>query len=204
MATAKQRSDAVRARQAGKIKAILQTKRNPLDIESVSNCNACINLSADHVPSEGDPQARIMLVGQSPGATERDRGRPFVGASGELVDQMLFETGIRREDVYITNALKCKPPGNRKGHPTELNLCRKIWLSHELKSVNPEILILVGKDAHQSIVGDKFPFKHCRSVKGASGRTYLSIYHPAYYIRRGVIVDFVMSVSEKLKELLGE
>lgn len=170
-----------------------------LDVDKVKQCTACITLGADHVPASGNPTADIMLIGQSPGVREVEEGLPFVGPSGELLDFMLDEAGFTRDQVYITNALKCHPPGNRSGNPEELELCFGLWLRKELKFVNPSIVVLIGKDAWRSVTKEKIPFGHCNVTEG-SKRTFLTLYHPSYFLRRGDAETFVES-GKKLKEL---
>jgi len=170
-----------------------------LDIEAVSQCHRCVTLGKDHVPASGNPHADIMIIGQSPGVREVEEGKPFVGPSGELLEFFLDEAGLSREQVYITNALKCHPPGNRPGNPEELEVCFSRWLVKEMKFVNPSIVVLVGKDAWKSVTHGKIPFVHGQSVKGKK-RTFLTVYHPAYYLRRGDVESFT-KVGKTLKEL---
>ena len=170
-----------------------------LDIEKVSQCKLCVTLGAEHVPAEGNPSASVMLIGQSPGVKEVEEGRPFVGPSGEVLDFMLDEAGLDRSQVYITNALKCHPPGNRAGNPEELELCFNTWLVKELKFVNPSIVVLIGKDAWKSVTGGRIEFGHGKITK-TKKRSYLTVYHPAYFLRRGDVESFV-SVGKILKEM---
>ena len=170
-----------------------------LDFECLRQCSKCTTLGQDHVPAEGNPNAEVMIIGQSPGAFEVKEIRPFVGPSGEILDMMLDQAGIAREQVYITNALKCHPPGNRPTNPEELHHCFDNWLVKELKSVNPRIVVLVGKDAWKSVTRELIPFKHGEYVKGKN-RIFLTVYHPAFFLRRGDIESFV-SVGNTLKSL---
>jgi DNA polymerase len=143
-----------------------------------------------------------MFIGQSPGATEVEQGAPFVGPSGELLDWMLDQAGLNRSQVYITNALKCRPPGNRAGHIEELAMCNKTWLRKELKKVAPSLVVLVGKDAWKSVTKGNIPFEHGKVTK-TKKRKYLTIYHPGYYLRRGDIEGFV-NVGNILRKALDE
>ena len=102
--------------------------RNPLDIDSVIQCHECPTLGEDQVPSEGDPNADIMIIGRDPGATEVELRRPFVGPCGEIVNYVLDEAGLDRTDIYITNAVKCHTPSNRGPHTEEIRMCARQWL----------------------------------------------------------------------------
>lgn len=171
-------------------------------ISLVSKCTLCPALGKDHVPASGPVTADLCFVGQSPGTKEVEEGQPFVGPSGELLDYLLDEIGLSRDQVYITNSLKCHPPGNRAGHPEELDTCFQQWLKRELVLVNPRVVVLVGKDAWQSVTRGKMEWGHGLVTK-TSNRAYMSIFHPAYFLRRGDIQTF-LEIAPKLKELLDE
>lgn len=177
--------------------------QNPLDIRSVRLCRKCVTLGTKHVPSSGNPQAEIMIIGQSPGKTEVELGRPFTGSCGDLLDYMLDQAKVDRDDIYIANALKCRPPGNRQGNPSELNHCFQTWLLPEINVVNPRIIVLLGKDAHTIVLPPKFPFKHDAVTRGQR-RVYLTSYHPGYFIRNKSRMEEFISVGNTLRELLDE
>jgi uracil-DNA glycosylase len=177
---------------------------DPRKIEDVSQCRICANLGEDHVPSEGSPGARVMLVGQSPGAREVEQGRPFCGPSGELVDLMLERAGLSRSEVYIANTLKCRPPGNRAGLAGEIRNCKQQWLAAELKSINPAVVVVVGKDAFASLIpAGTVEFSHKARVVSKAGRVYLVSYHPSWYLRRGDPMGFVEFGDFLAMELVG-
>lgn len=172
-------------------------------IKHVSQCSRCPALGKDHVPSSGPASATIAIIGQSPGVREIEEGAPFVGPCGEMLDFMLDEAGVSREEVYITNALKCHPPGNRRAHPEELDTCFDEWLKKELKFIQPSVIVLLGKDAWQSVTRGKIPFKHGAYTRTSKGRTILTLYHPSYFLRRGDIDSFVGS-GTILRQILDE
>src|SRR5215210_8921509 len=97
------------------------------------------------VPGEGPTHAEIMLIGEGPGATEDKQGRPFVGASGKFLDQLLEQAGVTRADVWITNVVKCRPPGNRDPLPDEVEICTSNYLQHQIKIVDPSIIVTLGR-----------------------------------------------------------
>ncbi|MFN3265444.1 MAG: uracil-DNA glycosylase family protein, partial [Deinococcales bacterium] len=109
------------------------------------SCTAC-KLAATRqnvVFGEGDPNARLMLIGEGPGAEEDRTGRPFVGQAGQLLDQILATVGLSRDIVYIANMVKCRPPGNRNPEPDEIAQCEH-WLLEQLKIVRPQLLVTLG------------------------------------------------------------
>lgn len=177
--------------------------KNPLELSDVSKCKLCVTLSKDHVPASGNPRAKVMIVGQSPGVIEVQQRKPFVGACGEMLDFMLDQAELQREEVYITNALKCRPPHNRPALDTEIANCRKQWLKGELAAVNPKLVLVLGKDAFMSLKLPE-PFKHltvCRS--SIHDRRYLVSYHPSYFLRQGRMNEFI-DVGNKLRRVLDE
>jgi len=167
-------------------------KRSPRIYDDLKECKVCPMLGQDHVPSQGPIPAEVMVVGQSPGNTEVELLRPFVGPSGELLELMLEEAGLCREEVYITNILKCHPPGNRPAFANEAKNCYQIWLKREIKVVDPRLVILLGKDAHTFIIKSRNEFGHER-VTPSKKRTYITLYHPSYFLRRGNPFDFIKS-----------
>lgn len=104
------------------------------------------------VPGEGNPNARLMLVGEGPGATEDETGRPFVGAAGELLTQILGSIGIPRESVFIANIVKCRPPQNRKPLPDECTACLP-YLHRQVQLVRPKVLVALGATAAEGLLG---------------------------------------------------
>lgn len=175
---------------------------NPLDLASVSKCKLCPLLGKDHVPSAGSPDAEVMVIGQSPGKNEVEEAQPFVGECGEAVNMFLFRAGVDREDVYIANALKCRPPNNRAGHPIELNKCYRTWLFHEIQIVNPKVVVVLGKDAFSVLLPKSVDFGDGITVKSKK-RTYLVLYHPGYWLRQMRPDKFAMH-GELLKKLLTD
>ncbi len=141
------------------------------------------------VTGEGNPYARIMLVGEAPGEREARTGKPFVGASGKVLDELLDSTGLRREDVYITNVVKDRPPGNRDPGRAEIEAYRP-FLARQLEIIRPEVIVTLGRFAMDFILehfafpqaGSKIGELHGRLLKGSApyGPVYvLPLYHPA-------------------------
>lgn len=164
-----------------------------LDITKVSKCRLCIELGKKHVPSFGDINSPLMIIGQSPGAEEVKCSEPFVGPSGELMENMLAEIPMGKEECYIANAIKCRPPKNRPAKVSELNTCYQQWLKREIKIVDPKVMLIVGKDAYMSIlppkVRKKLKFKHLNHYKFKS-RVVVITYHPGYFLRANDTASF--------------
>jgi DNA polymerase len=133
----------------------------------------------------GDRQARWLIVGEAPGAEEDKQGEPFVGRAGRLLDSMLLAIGLRREQVFIANVLKCRPPGNRNPNPEEVAQCLP-YLERQIALLRPSILLAVGSIAAQNLLATDVPVGRLRGQLHAFGsaRTPLVVtYHPAYLLR---------------------
>lgn len=124
-----------------------------------------------------------MLVGEAPGAREDELGRPFVGAAGELLNRILQAAGFKREEIYITNVVKCRPPGNRLPTPDEVQACRP-YLENQIKLVNPKIIVCLGALATQALIA---PGARITRLRGQwiqkDGIYYLPTFHPAALLR---------------------
>jgi len=179
---------------------------NPaLELSKVSLCRKCVGLGKDHVPAAGNPRAEIMVIGQSPGADEVEQGQPFVGPCGELLNYMLDEAGFAREDVYITNTLKCHPPGNRPGHLSEIKHCRKTWLVNEILSVKPLVILVLGKDAYTSVCPQDEKFDHKKKIYNKKLNCYFVLsYHPGFFLRNRTQIEEFISVGQFLRSVLEE
>lgn len=177
--------------------------RNPLDIDSVRRCHKCATLGQDHVPSEGNPEADLMIVGRDPGGTEVELGRPFIGPCGEIIDYVLDEAGVDRMDIYVANAVKCHTPKNRGPHFEELATCARTWLYDEIRTVNPKVLVILGRDCHSAIMGAE-PFKHLGTVKGKN-RVAVMAWHPGYVLRQAQLQpEYISGLGATIKQCLDE
>lgn len=174
-----------------------------LKLKYVEQCRLCPMLGVDHVPASGSPTAQVMFIGQSPGTQEVIQGQPFVGDCGDLLTYVLDEAELSREEVYITNTLKCHPPGNRPGHPDEIKMCRKTWLMDEFLQVRPKIAVLLGKDAFTSFGPPGKKFRHLAEFENAKfGCTFIASYHPGFYLRNATRMEEFIKLGTRLKELL--
>lgn len=133
---------------------------------------------------EGNPDAALMFVGEGPGKEEDEQGRPFVGRSGKLLNRTLELVGIKREEVFITNVVKCRPPGNRTPTPLESGTCKNLLLYKQIKIVQPKIICTLGTSALVALIDES---KRISDVRGKLiTKNQLNIfptYHPAYILR---------------------
>lgn len=156
--------------------------------QTVSSCQACAlhEGRTQTVFGVGDPQARLMVIGEAPGADEDRQGEPFVGRAGQLLNGMLEAIGFRREQVYIANIIKCRPPGNRDPHADEVAAC-KGYLLRQIELIDPALILSVGRVSAHNLLGTE------EAVGRLRGRTHqfqpgdvplIVTYHPAYLLRR--------------------
>jgi DNA polymerase len=134
----------------------------------------------------GDPNARVMLVGEAPGKNEDLQGEPFVGAAGRLLDQLLADIGLQRSDVYIANVLKCRPPGNRDPHPDEIDSC-KGYLREQIRLIGPEVVVTLGNFATKLLLNTDTGITRLRGRQHSwwLGSTLVPTFHPAAALRGG-------------------
>ena len=131
----------------------------------------------------GDPNAKLMFVGEAPGADEDIQGEPFVGRAGQLLTKIIEAIGLRREDVYIANVIKCRPPGNRNPEPDEVGQCEP-FLFRQIDSIKPRVIVALGKFAAQSLLRTADPITRLRGREFAYRDAILMpTYHPAYLLR---------------------
>lgn len=131
----------------------------------------------------GNPAADWMIIGEAPGAEEDRRGEPFVGRAGKLLDEMLLAVGEKRENVFIANILKCRPPNNRDPRPDEAASCRP-YLERQIELLQPKIILAVGRIAAQELLQSDAPVGRLRGKVHQLGGTPLVVtYHPAYLLR---------------------
>jgi uracil-DNA glycosylase family 4 len=159
---------------------------------NVGDCRRC-PLAATRrniVFGVGDPDAEIMFVGEAPGADEDRRGEPFVGAAGQRLDQWITHLGLRRDQVYIANVLKCRPPGNRDPQPLEIERCSP-FLHAQIRAVEPKVIVALGRFAGCLLLGRELKLYEMRGAvhryrepKSGSEIPLVVTYHPSYVIRR--------------------
>jgi len=155
-------------------------------VDDIAGCTACALCKTRRmtVPGVGDPRAQWMFVGEAPGADEDSRGEPFVGAAGQLLDNMLVALGLARtENVYIANVLKCRPPNNRTPEPAEALACAP-YLDRQIELIAPGLIVALGRSAAGRLLNTDAPVSSLRNrVHRYRGTPLIVTYHPAYLLR---------------------
>lgn len=153
--------------------------------DEIGDCTRCALHTGRHklVFGDGDPAARLMFVGEGPGADEDAQGLPFVGRAGQLLNNMINAMGLKREQVYIANVVKCRPPGNRTPEPDEGNTCSP-FLFRQIDVVRPDVLVALGATSATYLLGARQPLAGLRGrVHAVRGTKLVVTYHPAYLLR---------------------
>lgn len=192
-----------------------QAKRVAIELEKVADevrrCRRCDlgSLRTNAVPGEGSQNARIMFVGEGPGADEDAQGIPFVGRAGQLLDKIIAACRLKRQDVWIGNILKCRPPGNRDPKPDEVTSCLP-YLQRQIELINPDVIVALGAHAAKTLLDTT---KSIGQLRGIFHKYYAGIghppvklmatYHPAYLLR-SYSPDNRRRVWEDMKKVLSE
>ncbi len=202
-AESKQKADkAVAAEAAGELEKIA---------DEVRQCHKCNlgSLRTNAVPGEGNPNARILFVGEGPGADEDAQGRPFVGRAGQLLDKVINAMGLKRSDIFIANIIKCRPPGNRDPRPDEIINCFP-YLQRQIEIINPEIIVTLGAPATKTLLNTNKPIGQMRgrfheyySGIGRPPIKLMATYHTAYLLRN-YSQENRKRVWEDMKQVLAE
>lgn len=168
----------------------------------------CTNCALHHtrkrsVPGEGPATAEIMFIGEGPGFHENEQGRPFVGAAGKFLDQLLSQAGVTRADVWIGNVVKCRPPDNRDPLPDELAACDK-YLERQIEAINPSIIVTLGRfSMNKFFPGAKISAVHGQ-MKKVGERYVIAMFHPAAALHQAALKPAILADFAKLPELLKE
>lgn len=157
-----------------------------LDATQVKGCTKCAELARTRTQTVfgvGDPNAELMFIGEAPGADEDRKGEPFVGLAGQLLDKIIAACGMKREQVFIGNVLKCRPPGNRLPLPDEVANCRG-YLEEQINIIQPKFICCLGAVAAQAILNSQLSIGKLRKkFHNYQGIPVLCTYHPAYLLR---------------------
>ena len=173
--------------------------------KEVSVCTRCaLNASRKRaVPGEGPAHAEIMFIGEGPGFHENEQGRPFVGAAGQFLDQLLAQAGVTRAEVWITNVVKCRPPGNRDPLPEELEAC-DIHLRRQIEAINPSIIVTLGRfSMNKFMPGAKISAVHGQ-MRRIGDRYVIAMFHPAAALHQASMKPAILADFAKLPALLNE
>jgi DNA polymerase len=156
-----------------------------LDETQVKGCTKCPlhETRTQTVFGEGDPAARLVFIGEGPGQNEDETGRPFVGRAGDLLNKMIVAMGLRREDVFIANVVKCRPPNNRQPTAAETAACTP-YLVEQMETIRPKVIVTLGLPASQFMLGSKLPMAKLRGQwHDWRAIKLMPTYHPAYLLR---------------------
>lgn len=174
------------------------------DLQQCRNCGLCEGRT-QAVLGAGVPNSRIVIVGEGPGRNEDEQGKPFVGRSGQLLDQMLEQVGLsRNRNVFITNIVKCRPPENRAPMPEECLACRP-WLDKILELIDPKIILCVGRIAAQQLFDPNFRVtRQHGEIRERDGRLVMATFHPAALLRNPSYKPMMEEDLRKLAEIIAE
>lgn len=173
--------------------------------EQIAVCTRCElhRAATNPVPGEGNPEARILLIGEAPGFHEDAHGKPFVGNSGKFLTQLLEKAGLSREEVFITNVVKHRPPGNRDPLPDEMAACAH-YLDEQIEIINPDVIVTLGRFS----LARYFPGERISKIHGQpkeiNGRYVVPMYHPAAALHNGSLRPEIEADFQKLPRLLAE
>ena len=174
--------------------------------KEVSVCTKCTLYHSRKmaVPGEGPATAEIMFIGEGPGFHENEQGRPFVGAAGQFLDQLLAQAGVTRAEVFITNVVKCRPPQNRDPMPEEVETCTSNYLDHQIEAINPSIIVTLGRfSMNKFFPGAKISAVHGQMRK-VGNRYAIAMFHPAAALHQASLKPAIMADFAKLPDLLKE
>jgi DNA polymerase len=155
------------------------------------------------VPGEGPASAEIMFIGEGPGFHENEQGRPFVGAAGKYLEELLAKINLKRSQVFIANVVKCRPPGNRDPMPEELEACRA-YLERQIQAINPKVIVTLGRFSMANFLPNaKISSVHGQATK-VKGRLVIAMYHPAAALHQQSLKPVVEQDFTRLPELIAQ
>lgn len=171
----------------------------------IKNCKRCPELVSNRtqtVPGVGNPHAQIMFVGEAPGADEDAQGLPFVGQAGQLLTKLLNKIGLKREDVFIANVLKCRPPNNREPAPDEIENCKE-YLHAQITLIRPQLICTLGNPALKTLINPSLTIgkSHSQIIK-KNGLTFFPIFHPAAALHNNKNLNELVTDFENLQKYI--
>ena len=184
-----------------------QEKLNELN-EQMLRCSKCVlrGTCTRVVPGEGSAEAEIMFIGEGPGKREDELGRPFVGSAGKFLDEMLALINLRREQVYIANVIKCRPPENRDPLPEEIEACWP-WLMEQIKIIDPKLIVTLGRHSMEKFLpNQKISEVHGkamrREIPEIGKRVFYTLYHPAAALYNGSMREILIKDFRRIPKVL--
>ncbi len=173
--------------------------------ELVSGCQKCALSEGRNmaVPGEGNPNADIVFIGEGPGFHEDKQGRPFVGQAGKFLDELLASIDLRRQDVYICNVVKCRPPSNRDPQPGEIEACSP-WLQQQLGIIKPKMIVTLGRFSMSRYFPGQAIGRIHGQTKEVDGVVIVPMYHPAAALHQASLRRVIEQDFQKLPEVLEQ
>jgi len=171
----------------------------------IRQCDQC-PLSKERtqaVPGEGNDQSEVMFIGEGPGFHEDRQGRPFVGASGKFLEELLASIGLTRSQVYITNMVKCRPPGNRDPFPSEVEACSK-YLDAQISFLNPKVIVTLGRHSLTKFFANEKITQARGKPRAWKNTVVLPVLHPAAALYRSQLKDVMLKDFQAIPALLGD
>ncbi|MBW6440953.1 uracil-DNA glycosylase [Patescibacteria group bacterium] len=151
----------------------------------------------------GNEKSEILFIGEAPGRNEDEAGLPFVGSAGKILDEMLQSINFKREDIYITNVVKCRPPKNRDPKPDEVDSCRE-WLDFQVEIIKPKLIVLLGRHSMERFLPNrKISIDHGQP-KRLEGMVYYPVYHPAATVYRKQVLEDLKKDFLKIPDILDK
>ena len=172
-------------------------------IKEIRGCESCILSKTRNlpVPGEGNIESEVLFIGEGPGANENQTGRPFVGAAGKFLSELIKLAGFERKDIYITNVVKCRPPGNRDPLPEELSQCRG-YLQRQIELIDPLLIVTLGRFS----MANYFPFKKISAIHGQANeignRIVVPMFHPAAALHQPALKNVIIEDFRKIPNIL--
>ncbi len=181
----------------------------PTELEQVAReVSVCTQCTLHHsrklaVPGEGPANAEVMFIGEGPGFYENEQGRPFVGAAGKFLDELLDSIHLKRKDVFICNVVKCRPPGNRDPLPEEIAAC-SVYLNRQIEAISPKVVVTLGRFSMAHFLPNaRISSIHGRAVR-VNGRLVVPMYHPAAALHQPSLHDTVVQDFSHLPAYIAQ
>lgn len=171
----------------------------------IARCQKCeiAKLRTNTVPGEGAENAEILFVGEAPGYHEDQQGRPFVGAAGQFLDSLLTSINLKRDQVYIANVIKCRPPGNRDPLPSEISNCRH-WLDQQIAMISPKMIVTLGRYSMAMFFPGKTISKIHGTAQTQNGVIHFAMYHPAAALHQQALRKELEADIQKIPVILAQ
>jgi DNA polymerase len=173
------------------------------DVHGCTQCQLCRGRT-NTVPGTGSSTAEIVFIGEAPGKKEDENGVPFCGASGNLLDSLLATINLKRENIFITNIVKCRPPENRDPLPEEKATCASLYLDQQLAVIKPKLIVTLGRHALNYFIPNQKISEVHGKPKRYKGQVYLALYHPAVALYNGSMRQTLTQDFQIIPSLLNK